>query len=585
MTPDSIEKPSERGLKQRLGFWGGLVLFAFVVSRPQADGMFAAARAAVRAEARTRIVQRLRREGIERGQVEFRERLDRELAALDPHVETEARRRAAAMIPTAAITVLIAVWWMTEAIPIPATSLLPLLLFPSFGVLPLDEAAVPYANPSIFLYLGGFIIALGIERWNLHRRIALRVVQAIGTSRRRIVLAFMVATALLSMWISNTATTLMMLPIALAVLATLGERTGVPSRSHTYSRSFGGALMLGICYSASIGGVASPIGTPTNIAFLGQYQTMFPTAPPISFARWVLCFAPFSLCFLMLAWWVVTRLTNRVPAGTDPAHRQVISDEARRLSRLSGAERWMVAIGLATAVLWMTRGSPRHDHPGWSMLLLWLLPQQFSVERLETFVNDTTVALFMALLLFIIPGGRNETGRRVPLMDWNTAVRLPWGILLLFGGGFSIAHVVDYTGLAGWTGQLLAGAGLEHVSSWIVGCVTLMTFLTEITSNTATTQVMLPVLQETATQVGLHPLALMLPAAIAASCAFMLPVSTPPNAIVFGSGRVTMGQMVRNGFVLNLLGIVLVTFVFLTWVTWLLGFDPTTVPAWAASGV
>ncbi len=583
MASSSHEQTKRWVTKERLGFWIGLALFVFVLTRPQADGMESAARSVVRAEARKQIAQRLQREGVDRSAASYPEQLERALAASSEHIEREARRRATLMVPAAAVTLLVALWWMTEAIPIPVTSLLPLLLFPLVGVLQIDEAAIPYARKSIFLYLGGFIIALGIERWNLHRRIALHVVYRIGTSQRRIVLAFMIATGGLSMWISNTATTLMMLPIALAVLGAI-ERTETESRSTVRQSAFGAALMLAICYSASIGGVASPIGTPTNIAFLGQFEAMFPNAPPITFAKWVVSLLPLSAIFLVVAWWILTRVTNRVPSGSDEVHRRVIADEVAKLEPITGPERWMVGVGLTTALLWMTRGSVAHENYGWAMLITRLVPDWLPADRADAYIDDTTVALTMAGLLFIIPGGRDEQGRRMPLMNWETAVRLPWGILLLFGGGFTIAHAFQYTGLSGWIGQALAGTGLSHPLSWVLGAGGLMTLLTEITSNTATTQVMLPVLKETAERVGLNPLMLMLPATIASSCAFMLPVATPPNAIVFASGRISMGRMVKCGIVVNLAGIVLVTAVFWFWVTWVLGIDPNTVPDWAAPG-
>ena len=582
MGTDSDHTPTPNGLKERIGFWGGLVLFALALCVPQQAGMVAAARHAVTVEARSEIGRLLRQRGISTKSPEYTETLERELDARQPHIEAEAARRAARMPRAAAVTLLVAVWWMTVALPIPATSLLPLLLFPLLGVLPVREVAIPYANHYIFLFLGGFIIALGIERWGLHRRIALHLIRRIGTSRRRLVFAFLLATAVLSMWISNTATTLMMLPIGLAVIGSIDE-VSTKGRGRAGDTPFGAALMLGICYGASIGGLATPIGTPPNLAFQGQWNELFSDAPAISFAKWILCFGPLTAVFLPVAWWLLTRVTCRVPPGSDPAHHRTLVDALHKLPRITGPERWMLAMFGAAAVLWMTRDSIRFDLvqiTGWQQGLSRWAPAWFPLG----YMNDTTVALGIAALLFVIPGGRDKENRRVPLMDWETAVRLPWGTLLLFGGGFAIAHAFRHTGLSGWTGHLLAGTGLEHPLAWVVACSGLLTFLTEITSNTATTQVMLPVLAQTATQIQINPLVLMLPATISASCAFMLPVATPPNAIVFASGQISMGRMVRSGIVLNFVGIALVTTVFYVWVTWLLGIDPHVLPAWTGGG-
>ena len=572
MTDSDGPTETTPGRKERAGFWAGLVLFALLLLTPPGKGMVDAARDTVAAESRRTIAQSLLRRGFVADTPAFIAALDRELAAQDAYLTAEAQRRAQRMPRAAAVTALVAIWWMTVAIPIPVTSLLPLVLFPMLGVLPVREAAVPYANHYIFLFLGGFIIAQGIERWGLHRRIALNLIGRIGTSRRRIVLAFMIATALLSMWMSNTATTVMMLPIALAVIGSIGT-------TRDDDGAFGAALMLAICYSAGIGGLATLIGTPTNLTFQGQFRLLFPAAPEISFADWVLCFGPLTAIFLPIAWLVLTRVTCRVSAGTDPAHHRVLTDALSKLPPISVSERWMLGIFLTTAMLWMTRTGVRFDAfviPGWQTLLHRASPSWFPMD----YLNDTTVALVMAVLLFILPGGRNRENRPIPLMDWPTALRLPWGMLLLFGGGFTIAHAFQYTGLSGWTGKLLAGTGIEHPLAWVIGSCSLMTFLTELTSNMATLQVMLPVLARTSMQVEINPLVLMLPATISATCAFMLPVATPPNAIVFASGHVSMARMIRSGILLNLIGIVLVTTVIYGWVLWRLGIDPNTVPTW-----
>ena len=331
---------------------------------------------------------------------------------------------------------LMAVWWISVAIPIPATSLLPLVLFPALGVLPSGATAAAYANSTIFLFMGGFILALGIQRWGLHRRIALQVVRVIGTNPSRMVLGFMLATAFLSMWISNTATALMMLPIALAVATSMREAgdDGGPD-------GLGPALLLGVAYSASIGGLATPIGTPPNISFLRILEIFFPEAPAIPFGRWLLAFLPLVIVLLPLAWSVLTRVAHRLPSSSRGAGRAVIREELRLMGPMSPAERRIFAVLLATALLWVSRGDLEVGGlfiPGWAGALERLIGEPFAAANL----HDATVAVSMAILTFLLPGDPDDRGRRRPLMDWETAVRLPWGILLLFGGGFALAAVI-----------------------------------------------------------------------------------------------------------------------------------------------
>jgi sodium-dependent dicarboxylate transporter 2/3/5 len=477
---------------------------------------------------------------------------------------------------TLSVTVLMAAWWMTVAIPIPATSLLPLILFPVLGILPSGTTAANYANNITFLFMGGFILALGVERWGLHRRIALHVVRTLGTDPSRMVLGFMVATAFLSMWISNTATTLMMLPIALAVISAVREMS-----EGRQLGGFGPALLLGIAYSASIGGLATPIGTPPNMSFLRIVEIFYPDAPTITFGRWTLAFLPLVAIFLPVAWLFLTRVAHRLRRQPIPAAGEVIRSELDRLGKMGIAERRMLWVFAVTAVLWMTRGDlvlGAVHLPGWASLLERWVGQPFSGENL----HDATVAVCMAVLTFLIPGEPDSQGRRRTLMNWETAVRLPWGILLLFGGGFALAMAFKESGLSQYLGESYAGQvqGLSPIFLIAATCL-LLTFLTEVTSNTATTEVMLPVLVGTAAAMGVNPLLLMIPATLSASCAFMLPIATPPNAIVFGSGELEMREMVRAGILLNLLGVVLITLVFYFVSSWLLGLDLTTVPVWA----
>ncbi len=560
---------------QRVGFWLGLALFAGLLLAPPPASMRDAARE------------------------HYADRLPADTAAIlatlgqpDAPVDSTAYRdaeeravtgRARIMMGAAAVAALTACWWITVAIPIPATSLLPLLLFPLVGVLPIRQAAVPYADPNVFLFMGGFMIALGVERWGLHRRIALHIVRIVGTGQATIVLGFMIASAFLSMWISNTATTMMMLPIGLAVVAALPALDA--DRQSAGSGNFAAALMLGVAYAASVGGIATPIGTPPNISFRGQFARLYPEAPEISFGQWLMLFIPLVCVFLPLVWFVLVRVTCRVSATGSSAGRNVVRKELARLGPLRGPEISMLIVFSATALLWMTRSIPISSdfNYGWSALLeTWLTPTDGSPARFHArFVNDATVALLMAVALFAIPAGRDESGRRQFLMNWETTRRLPWGILLLFGGGFAIAAGLRGSGLSLWCGHAFAGLGIQNPLSLVICTCLLMTFLTEITSNTATTEVMLPIVASVAGVLGFNPLLLMLPATISASCAFMLPVATPPNAIVFGSGQVEMGRMVRTGVILNLIGVVLITAVIYLLARPMLGIDISTLPDWA----
>ena len=477
------------------------------------------------------------------------------------------------------MTALVACWWITVAVPIPVTSLVPLALFPLLGVLPVKSTAVCYADANIFLFMGGFIIALGIERCGLHRRMALHIVRLIGTGQGTIVLGFMVASALISMWISNTATTLMMLPIGLAVIKSLPELTAGDDAGPR-AGNLGPALMLGIAYGCSIGGVGTPIGTPPNIAYQGQIHELFPDAPHIGFGQWMIAFLPVVVLFLPLAWLILTRVTCPLPRGGPKLGRGVIREHLRGLGRMIPAERWMLGIFILTALLWMFRKRitiGAFSLPGWSDLLAGIRSGWFQ----PAYLHDATVAMFMALLLFVIPCGRDERGRRDHLMDWGTALKLPWGILLLFGGGFAIAAGFQQTGLSTFIGGAFSAFGGAPPLLLIMGTCQLLTFMTEVTSNTATTLVMLPILARAATEaLGVNPLVIMLPATISASCAFMLPVATPPNAIVFGSGHVRMSQMVKAGIVLNLTGVLLISTCMYLIVLPLLGQSPE-LPPWA----
>lgn len=463
----------------------------------------------------------------------------------------------------AAVAVLMAGWWVTEAIPIPATALLPVALFPLLGIMSGDDVAALYFNHVIFLFVGGFIFALAMQRWNLHRRIALRTILLLGTSPRRVTLGFMVATWFLSMWISNTAATMMVVPMAMAITGQFKETFG-EARVSRYATG----LLIGIAYAASIGGLATLIGTPPNLAFARILEIVFPEAPEITFAEWFAFALPLSVVFLLIAWMTLSWLF-RSDASAFRGQTAVFREEHGRLGPTTYEERIVLVLFLLLVLLWMFRSDVdvgAWTLPGWSRLM-----------PVAGYVDDGTVAIVVALLLFVVParGG----GKR--LMDWRTATRLQWGIVILFGGGFALAAGFKDSGLSAWLGQQLSVlGGMPHVVMVLSSC-TMLTFLTELTSNTATTQIFLPVLSSLAVETHVHPLLLMIPATLSASCAFMLPVATPPNAIVFGTGAVRMGDMMRAGLLLNLVGILLITLAVYTLGQGLLGIDPATVPAWA----
>lgn len=419
---------------------------------------------------------------------------------------------------TAAVTALCAVWWVTEAIPIPATSIIPFAAFPLLGILPGKQVATAYGHDLILLLMGGFILSTAMERSGAHRRVALGMVRAVGRgSRKRLVLGFMLATAVCSMWISNTATVLMLLPVVLAVIQedeSNGQGTlAVP-------------LLLGVAWSASIGGMGTPVGTPPNVILMGVYEEV--TGQSISFLEWMGIGLPAVLILLPVAWLWVTRKMTPGPLPELPA-----------LGPWRSPERRVLAVFAITASAWVLRKAPAG---GWAELL--------SVPD----ATDATVGLTAVVAMFLIPNGEGER-----LLDWPTATRIPWGLLLLFGGGIAIARAFDASGLSAALGDALSGVTALPVLA-MIGIVCLsVTFLTEVTSNTATTTLLMPVLAAAALAAGVEPKQLMVPAALSASCAFMLPVATAPNAVVFGTGRLKVAQMAEAGLALNLVGAVVLT--------------------------
>lgn len=434
-----------------------------------------------------------------------------------------------------ASTIWIATWWITEAIPIPATSLLPIVLFPLTEGLDVGATTSAYGNDTIFLFMGGFMIALTMEKWNLHKRIALTIISLIGTNTERIILGFMVATGFLSMWISNTATAMMMVPIGLAIIYQVSEALKHDDSMDTSREnfSFGKALMLGIAYSASLGGIATLIGTPPNTLLAGAVNEIY--GIEITFAEWMLFGVPLAWIFIFVAWFYLIKIAFPLKLKELPGGSAVIKQQKTELGKASYEEKIVFAIFLLAAFSWITR----------SFLLVEFLPG----------LNDAMVGLIAALILFAIPS-KNRQGDH--LLDWSTAVKLPWGILLLFGGGLAIAAGFTQSGLSEWVGGQLIGLQGIHVLIIVLVVAAFVLFLTEITSNTATASMMFPIMASLAVALGIHPYALMVTAAVTASCAFMLPVATPPNAVVFGSGYLKIIDMARAGFILNIFGIVFV---------------------------
>ncbi|WP_269526904.1 SLC13 family permease [Coraliomargarita parva] len=438
----------------------------------------------------------------------------------------------------AAVAGLMATWWISEAIPIPATSLLPIALFPLLGIMPTPKATIPYANHLIFLFMGGFIIALSMQRWNLHQRIALHVIHAVGFSPNRLVFGFMLATGSLSAFVSNTATAIMMMPIGMAVMSEASSAVQLSGneQARQASAALGTNLMLGIAYAASIGGLATLIGTPPNTVLAGYLGKTY--GYEISFAKWMLVGAPLACLFIPLCWLWLTRFANPMKGLVLPNSREIIEEELQKLGKMSKGERWASIVFGLTALSWIFR------------------PQIAQVFPRPEMIKDATIAMGGAIALFMIPV---DWKRLEFVMNWQWAAKLPWGVLTLFGGGLALAQGFDASGLAEWTidqVQVLESLPILFV---IMGIALMVTFLTELTSNTATSTLLMPVLAGIAIGLGQNPLLLLAPAAISASCAFMLPVATPPNAIIFGSGQVTIPQMMRSGFGLNLIGVFLVT--------------------------
>lgn len=436
-----------------------------------------------------------------------------------------------------AVAGLMITWWVSEALPMPVVALLPLVLFPLLNISKLETAASGYANPVIFLFMGGFMLGLAIEKWNLHRRIALNIVRLTGTSGDRIVLGFILATGLLSMWLSNTATTMMMFPIALSVIHVMKENNAGNGSIANFSLT----IMLAIAYASNIGGIATIIGTPPNVAYIGYIEKKFPGSP-VDFVSWMLLCMPMAILLLICLYWVMVKwlFPNRIKSDT--ATKDLIRNEIIKLGPLSVAEKRVLIIFICTAFLWITR--------------------KF-INEVQSFfkLDDTIIALLCALALFIFPSGKKEISKEDEtgsLLEWSDTGKMAWGILLLFGGGISLAGALENAGLieqmGGWLAQF---SGNGFVLVLVITVVTI--FLSEVMSNVAQVIVFAPVVTSLAIALKMDPLLLGIPMTLAASCASMLPMGTPPNAIVFASGYVKLKHMTKAGLIMNIISIILIT--------------------------
>ena len=428
------------------------------------------------------------------------------------------------------ITLWMALWWVTESVPIAITALLPIILFPMTGAVDLQTTTASYGHKYIFLYMGGFMLAIAIEKWNLHKRIALNIIKIIGTNISKIILGFMVATAFLSMWISNTATAVMMLPIAMSIVAQLQDN---PNTEKNENLIFGKALMLSIAYSASIGGMATLIGTPPNLVFAGYVEETY--GIEITFLQWFKFGVPIAIPLLVIAWLYLTKFAFKFKQKEFPGGKEEINRLLVLIGPMKREEKLVSSIFVLTAFCWITRS--------------------FILQEFFPFIDDTIIAMTAGILLFVVPA--SDFKKR--LITWEDAVKLPWGIILLFGGGMALAAGFQITGLASWLGaQMSVFQGLSLLLLVFV-VITLVNFFTEFTSNLATTAMLLPILAPIAISLNINPYMLMVACTIAASCAFMMPVATPPNAVVFGSGYLRIPDMIKSGIWMNIISILFLT--------------------------
>ncbi|RKD76451.1 sodium-dependent dicarboxylate transporter 2/3/5 [Sinobaca qinghaiensis] len=452
-----------------------------------------------------------------------------------------------------AVTLWVATWWITEAIPIPATSLLPIVLLPIIGAMDNETVVSAYGNDIIFLFLGGFFIATAMEKWNLHKRIALFIINLIGVSTNRIILGFMLATGFLSMWVSNTASVMMMIPIGLAIVYQVTQALKNEEGHESDLKKFEKAIIFGIGYAGTIGGLGTLIGTPPNSILAGTVNELY--GVQISFAGFMAFAAPLAVIMLFGTWVFLTKFVYKIQLKQLPGGRELIHSEMKKLGQTAFEEKAVLAVFTFAAFMWVTR----------SFLWADLVPE----------LTDGMVAMTATVLLFIIPASKKNESR---ILEWKDSKEIPWGILLLFGGGLALAAGFSGTGLSEWIGEgltVLEGANLLLI---IFVSALLVLFLTEITSNTATATMILPVVAALSVALDVHPYALMVPCALAANCAFMLPVGTPPNAIIFGTGKLTILEMVKNGFWLNVVAVIIITLAVMYLLPLMWGVDLTTIP-------
>jgi len=430
----------------------------------------------------------------------------------------------------------IAIWWVTEPIPIAATALLPIIIFPLSGGLDIKSTTAAFGHKLVFLFIGGFVLAIAIQKWKLHKRIALNIISLVGVNKNNIILGFMIATAFLSMWISNTATSVMILPVGLAIISQLKDD---PNTSENENSVFGKALMLAIAYSASIGGMATLIGTPPNMIFAGVIKKSYDI--DISFFDWFQFGLPLSIFFLFICWFYLTKIAFKFKQKQFSAGKKEINTQLKALGKISFEEKTILVVFVLTALAWITR----------SFVLVKIMPN----------IDDTIIAIIAAVILFILPSRNAINDKSNKIIDWDDAIKLPWGILLLFGAGMALAEGFQSSGLDVWIGNQLTYLKSIPLIIIILIIIASVNFLTEITSNMATTAMLLPILISLSVVLDLHPYYLLVSATLAASCAFMLPVATPPNAVVFGSGLLKIEDMFKKGLWLNLISIITLTFV------------------------
>lgn len=464
---------------------------------------------------------------------------------------------------TAAIAVLMAFWWVSEALPIGITSFLPVILFPMLGVLDGKAISNAYINYVIFLFIGGFVMALAMEKWNLHKRIALKVLSIVGGSPFMILLGFMLSSAFLSMWMSNTATAMMMLPIAFSVTTALEEIHGKGKIN-----SFAAGLLLSIAHACSIGGIATLVGTPPNLSFLRIFEIIFPGAPEISFGQWITFAFPITVIIFIFSLFLLYFVYK--PKGKiEKLDKSFFKEKYKSLGKVTPEQKRVFVLFVALAILWVFRSNLNLGFitvPGWS-----------SIFKNPKFLNDGTVAIFIAILLFIVPSSKKNEA----LVGWKIMLKLPWHIVFLFGGGFALAKGFIDSGLSNYVGGLLAGAGGLSPTMLVASLTTMMSLLTEFTSNTATTEMMLPIISGLATEIKINPLLIMIPVTLAASMAFMLPIATPPNAIVFGTGRLKMFDLIKTGIIIDTFAVIIIVVMTMTWGTIIFDIDPAVFPDWA----